>query len=201
VADTEACQNYQATMQAISYCPYGFWNCLNINLNPGYWAVSGFGNEIRSVENGCDFWTSFNYGLQGTAGLVATGAFAGGVVTGGSALIRLINPNSAIATADVAKFSQYAFVTDKAPVFESYGYTIDDSQQLANLYEQQAQAKFASGDYSLGELDQYGQRITIPIDLPGQGVAAGRSTVIYSGWMIEGNNSIRLLTPFAGFGQ
>ncbi len=107
----------------------------------------------------------------------------------------------ATATADVAKFSDYAFVTDKAPVFESYGYTAEDSQQLADLYEQQAAQKFASGDYSLGKLDQYGQRITIQIDLPGQGTAAGRSTILNTGWMIEPDGSIRLLTPFAGFGQ
>jgi hypothetical protein len=107
----------------------------------------------------------------------------------------------AAATADVAKFSNYAFVTDKAPVFESYGYTAEDSQQLADLYEQQAAEKYASGDFTEGKLDQYGQRITIQIDLPGQGAAAGRSTILNTGWMIEPGGSIRLITPFAGFGQ
>jgi hypothetical protein len=105
------------------------------------------------------------------------------------------------ASADVAKFSDYAFVTDKAPVFESYGYTAEDSQELADLYEQQAAEKYAGGDYTEGKLDQYGQRITIQIDLPGQGAAAGRSTILNTGWMIEPGGSIRLITPFAGFGQ
>jgi filamentous hemagglutinin len=105
------------------------------------------------------------------------------------------------ASADVAKFSDYAFVTDKAPVFESYGYTAEDSQELADLYERQAAEKYASGDYTQGKLDQYGQRITIQIDLPGQGAAAGRSTILNTGWIVEPGGSIRLITPFAGFGQ
>jgi hypothetical protein len=57
----------------------------------------------------------------------------------------------------------------------------------------------AAGDFTLGKLDKYGQRITITIDLHGQGQAAGRSTQILSGWMIRGDGSITLNTPFTGF--
>ena len=113
----------------------------------------------------------------------------------------LLNVAAQTATADISKFSNYAFVVDKAPVFESYGYTAADSQDLADLYEEQAAQKFADGDYTVGKLDQYGQRVTIEIDLPGQGGSAGRSTVLNSGWMIEPDGSIRLLTPFAGFAK
>jgi filamentous hemagglutinin len=105
----------------------------------------------------------------------------------------------------VSKFSDYLFKEGadhgKDAVFRSYGYGADDSQVLANEYEQQAAAKYASGDYTLGKADQYGQRININITLNGQGAAAGRSTQVVSGWMIRGDGSITLNTPFSGFGQ
>jgi hypothetical protein len=56
-------------------------------------------------------------------------------------------------------------------------------------------------DGAPGGLVHYGQRINIDITLNGQGAAAGRSTQIVSGWMIRGDGSITLNTPFSGFGQ
>ena len=38
---------------------------------------------------------------------------------------------------------------------------------MAKLYEEQAAAKYAQGQYSLGKLDQYDQRINITIDFAG----------------------------------
>ncbi|MFE4949603.1 RHS repeat-associated core domain-containing protein [Leifsonia sp. NPDC056665] len=109
------------------------------------------------------------------------------------------------ATVPVSKFSDYIFKEGashgKDAVFRSYGYGSDDSQSLATLYEQQAATKFAAGDYTLGKADQYGQRINISITLRGQGAAAGRSTELVSGWMIRGDGSITLNTPFSGFAK
>jgi hypothetical protein len=67
------------------------------------------------------------------------------------------------------------------------------------MWEQQAAAKFAKGEYTLGKLDQYGQRINIEIEVRGIGDAAGKTSHMRSGWMIQSDGSIKLNTPFSGF--
>jgi len=107
------------------------------------------------------------------------------------------------ATADTRKFSEYIFKDGAAPgkdvVFENLGYTAGDSQMLANLYTNQAAAKYASGNYTLGKLDSFRQRINIEIELGGIGSATGRTSFIQSGWMIRPDGTITLNTPFSGF--
>ncbi len=107
------------------------------------------------------------------------------------------------ATAPVEKFSQYIFkegaTHGKDVVFKGLGYGAEDSAQLAKLWEQQAAAKYAKGEYTLGKLDQYGQRINITIDVPGVGAAAGKSSSMTSGWMVKPDGTITLNTPFSGF--
>ena len=101
---------------------------------------------------------------------------------------------------DIRKFSEYALVTNKAPVFAAAGYTSDDAQSLLDLYLTQAREKFAAGEYTLKDVpDQYGQRYTIIIDLPGKGAAAGQVFRIKSGWIIEADGKLKLSTPFSGF--
>jgi RHS repeat-associated protein len=84
---TECQEDPQA--QVCGNCPPGVsgLECTIATYDPGYAAVAGFGTEIQAVESGCPFWTSFKYGLGGTAGLVGTGAFAGGAVEFGSGVI------------------------------------------------------------------------------------------------------------------
>lgn len=67
------------------------------------------------------------------------------------------------------------------------------------MWETQAAAKFQAGDYALGTLDQYGQRITIEIVVPGIGAKVGKVAYMKSGWMIMEDGSIKLNTPFTGF--
>jgi hypothetical protein len=76
---------------------------------------------------------------------------------------------------------------------------VKHAQQLVKIYEEQAALKYQQGAYTLGKLDQYGQRINITIDLPGIGDAAGKSSRIISGWMQRPDGSITLNTPFSGF--
>ena len=87
----------------------------------------------------------------------------------------------------------------KHVMFKNLGYTAEDSQMLTNLYQEQAAAKYASGNYTLGKLDGFGQRINIEIELNGIGSTAGKTSYLQSGWMIEADGSISLNTPFAGF--
>ena len=104
---------------------------------------------------------------------------------------------------DVRKFSEYIFKEGadhgKAQVFENLGYSKRHSEFLSGIYQKQAQLKFLQGDYTLGKLDQYGQRINIEIQLPGIESAAGKTIYLRSGWMILENGNIQLTTPFSGY--
>ena len=106
------------------------------------------------------------------------------------------------ATASTAKFSEYIFkqgaTHGKDAVFSALGYSAEDSAQLAEIYATQATAKYAQGAYTLGNLDKWGQRINITIDLAGQGNASGKISRLISGWMINPDGTIRLITPFSG---
>ena len=109
------------------------------------------------------------------------------------------------ASVPVAKFSEYIFkegaTHGKDAVFRSFGYGAADSEALASEFARQGAAKFAVGEYQLNKLDEYGQRITISIELRGQGAAADRIAQINSGWMIRTDRSITLSTPFSGFSK
>ena len=82
------------------------------------------------------------------------------------------------------KFTEYIFKDGAAPgkdvVFKNLGYDINDSSALIKIYEEQAALKYAKGEYTLGKVDSFGQRIDIEIVLPGIGEAAGntRETLI-----------------------
>ena len=110
-----------------------------------------------------------------------------------------------IASVDSRKFSEYIFKDGAAPgkgkVFRNLGYSIKDSKLLAEIYQKQGAAKYMSGDYTLGKLDNYGQRINIEIELPGIGNYAEKISYVNSGWMIKSDGSISLNTPFSGFSR
>ncbi len=61
-------------------------------------------------------------------------------------------------------------------------------------YEKQALEKYCNGEYTLGKLNEYGQRITIPIFLMKNGEAA----IIITGWMVRKDGLITNTTPFSG---
>ncbi len=83
-------------------------------------------------------------------------------------------------------------------MFESYRYSKANSNELASLYQNQAYNKFNNGDYVLGKVDDFGQRIIIEIDIPGIGSSTGKSGIFKSGWIINSDGTIRIVTPFAG---
>lgn len=111
-------------------------------------------------------------------------------------------PNlTAFATCELSKFAGYIFSekgdeNGKKELFEGWGYDIMDSQWLQQEFERQAVEKYCSGAYSLGKLDNYGQRISIVIELPrknGQG-----NVTFISGWMVYKDGKISLTTPYGG---
>lgn len=100
---------------------------------------------------------------------------------------------------DIRKFTEYIFRFDKSKgksfLFEEWGYNIGDSENLKEELEQQAKAKYLSGDYTLQLLNEYGQRITIAIVLQDQNK---NDIIIKTGWMVRPLGRITCSTVFSG---
>ena len=62
--------------------------------------------------------------------------------------------------------------------------------------EKQALQKYISGDYQLGVLNQYGQRISIRVEIPNR--TDGGFVSFLTGWMVHPNGQITLNTPYGG---
>ncbi len=111
--------------------------------------------------------------------------------------------HNSCALVPIAKFRDYIFkpgaTHGKDVVFRNLGYGSEHSDDLVRLYTEQATAKFQRGEYALGRLDEYGQRITIEIEIHGIGEAAGKVSYLKTGWMKESDDFISLNTPFTGF--
>ena len=107
---------------------------------------------------------------------------------------------TANATCDIRKFTEYVFSDKyddgKKELFERWGYTIEDSEYLQQLYISQAIQKYCDGDYIFkGAGKQYG-RIEIVIDLT---TKDGGILKIKTGWSLYPKGEIKLSTPFSGF--
>lgn len=90
------------------------------------------------------------------------------------------------------KFTHYIFKNEsKKYLFESWGFTVDDSEKLKKTFESEAYENYIKGNYVLNTLDDYGQRLSIPINLNGH--------KFYSGWMLCPEGLIRNTTPFGGW--
>ena len=74
----------------------------------------------------------------------------------------------AAAQSDYSKFDPYLFNTTglythtKEKLFAQWGYTVDDARWLQAEIERQAREKYLSGEYTLGNLDDKGQSLSIP---------------------------------------
>ena len=103
---------------------------------------------------------------------------------------------------DYSKFDPYLFDPDnyykhgKNRAFESWGYIVDDARWLQAEIEKQALEKYIAGDYTLGKLNEDGQRIRIRIEIPRKD--GGRMVSFFSGWMVYPNGGLRLTTPYGG---
>lgn len=109
---------------------------------------------------------------------------------------------NAVSVSAYSKFDPYLFnpfgsyTHQKEKLFRMWGYTVEDARWLQGEMERQALEKYISGDYELGKLDEYGQRLNILIEIPTKN---GEKIVTFiSGWMIEPNGTIRLNTPYGG---
>ena len=79
---------------------------------------------------------------------------------------------------------------------KAWGYTVDDARWLQAEIEKQALEKYIAGDYTLGKLNKYGQRINIKVTIQRKG---GTSEVSFTtGWMVKPNGKLKLNTPYGG---
>lgn len=62
--------------------------------------------------------------------------------------------------------------------------------------EKQGLAKYIAGEYTLGKLNENGQRINIRVELPRKDREETVSFI--TGWMVLKNGKIRLNTPYGG---
>ena len=84
----------------------------------------------------------------------------------------------------------------KNKAFESWGYSVEDSNWLKNEIEKQGLEKYISGDYTLGFLNKDGQRLSIRVEIPRKDRAGMVSFI--TGWMVYPNGQIQLTTPYGG---
>jgi len=107
--------------------------------------------------------------------------------------------STAIAECDLKKFTSYIFHDSvlvnkgKKALFESWGYDIMYSEILQTEYIKQAQEKYASGEYELGKLDDFGQRINIEIILL---TPNGKLVNFMAGCMVYPDGQIKIATPY-----
>ena len=107
---------------------------------------------------------------------------------------------TAKAECPIEKFTKYVFVPslidDKKQLFELWGYDIIDSQHLQQEFIKQARLSYSVGDYELGLLNDFGQRIKIRITLKKKN--KNEYVTFQSGWMVYPNGRIVLTTPYGG---
>lgn len=101
-----------------------------------------------------------------------------------------------------SKYVPYLFNTEgrhphgKEIMLASWGYTAEDAHWLQQEIDRQGRAKYIAGDYTLGDLDGNGQRISIRIEIPRRN-GNGQVTFV-SGWMVKPHGTIKLTTPYGG---
>lgn len=111
-----------------------------------------------------------------------------------------IAPISATAACPIEKFSKYIFSetinNGKKYLFENWGYSIINSEEIKKELEKQAKLFYAIGNYELGKLNDYGQRISIEITL--KRLDKNERVCFLTGWMVYPNGKIVLTTPYGG---
>ena len=108
----------------------------------------------------------------------------------------------ATANAAYSKFDPYLFNTDgsqthhKEEMFKGWGYAVEDSDWLQQEFIRQGLEKYIKGEYELGLLNDYGQRINIKIEIFRKDIP--EKVEFTSGWMVYPNGIIQLVTPYGG---
>lgn len=115
----------------------------------------------------------------------------------------IAKPNGKVtASCPIEKFTRYIFsdeekylLNGKRELFESLGLGKEDSEYLKMEFDVQAKQKYLNGDYTIGKLDEHGQRIsiTITVDSPTK-----KNINLVTGWMVYPLGKIVCTTPLGG---
>ena len=69
-------------------------------------------------------------------------------------------------------------------------------KMVTNEVKKQALEKYINGEYQLGLLNKYGQRISIRVEIPNK--TKGEFVSFITGWTVYPNGHISLNTPYGG---
>ena len=109
-------------------------------------------------------------------------------------------PNiTAHAVCDVRKFTEYVFNDKyddgKKELFESWGYGINDSAYLREIYMEQALKKYCNGEYEYLGTNKFNAKIGIDISLKSSN---GKTQIIKTVWALREYGELALITPYSG---
>ena len=115
----------------------------------------------------------------------------------------IAKPNGKVtASCPIEKFTRYIFsdeekylLNGKRELFESLGFGKEDSEYLKMEFDVQAKQKYLNGDYEIGKLDEYGQRIDITITVNS---TTRKNIKLVTGWMVYPLVKIVCTTPLGG---
>ncbi|MBO5777456.1 MAG: hypothetical protein J6R34_03320 [Clostridia bacterium] len=112
---------------------------------------------------------------------------------------RIQKPHRKItAICPIEKFTEYIFSykyadNGKLELFKKHlGFTKKNSKYLKKEFETQAMKKYLNGDYEIGKLDEFGQRINIEINVSS---AKKPSIKLITGWMVHPLGKIVCTAP------
>ena len=113
-------------------------------------------------------------------------------------IIDIVKPKITVECPE-RKFTEYIFALSgekkgKMQMFKDWGYDIMDSEYLVEELEKQAKEKYSNGDFILGKLDGFGQRISIRTELERR-KGEGKVSFI-SGWLVYPDGNIQNTTPY-----
>ena len=100
----------------------------------------------------------------------------------------------------IEKFTEYLFNSNnpknggKAKLFKLWGYDKEDSRWMVKESQQQAREKYVAGDYSLGKINEYGQRIHIQMTIPDK--ETGEMRMFRTAWIVRPHGELVLVTPY-----
>lgn len=108
----------------------------------------------------------------------------------------------AIAICSIEKFTGYIFSdkekylsNGKIKLFKELGFTKEDSEYLKMEFDSQGKRQYLNGDYEIGKLDEFGQRINITITVNS---ATKKNIKLVTGWMVHPLGKITCNTPLGG---
>ena len=96
----------------------------------------------------------------------------------------------------IQKITQYLFLDEnKKAMMRTMGYLPEDSDEVYNLLQSEAESKFLSGEYELKELNKNGQYFTIVFMLKGKRDRVGKKYNCHIGCVAWPYGKIKIATP------